>query len=57
MELTGEKASSLRAEDYKDHRIFYMTPQTLANDLEKGNIDARDVVCLVIGEFWTYLLH
>ncbi|KDN37577.1 P-loop containing nucleoside triphosphate hydrolase protein [Tilletiaria anomala UBC 951] len=50
IELTGETRSSIREEDWKAKRIFYMTPQTLNNDLEKGNCDARDVVCIVIDE-------
>jgi ATP-dependent DNA helicase MPH1 len=29
--------------------VFYLTPQTLVNDLEKGRCDPQDIVLLVIG--------
>jgi ERCC4-related helicase len=34
---------------YANKRVFYLTPQTLVNDLDKGRIDALDIVLLVIG--------
>jgi ERCC4-related helicase len=32
--------------------VFYLTPQTLINDLEKGRVDAKDIVLLVIGRWF-----
>lgn len=34
---------------WKEKRVFYMTPQTLNNDLVSENCDAKDIVLLVIG--------
>jgi ATP-dependent DNA helicase MPH1 len=32
-----------------EKRVFYMTPQTLMNDLLTENCDSRDIILLVIG--------
>jgi ATP-dependent DNA helicase MPH1 len=32
-----------------EQRVFYMTPQTLINDLLTENCDPRDIILLVIG--------
>ncbi|KAF7306708.1 hypothetical protein MIND_00462500 [Mycena indigotica] len=50
IELTGNNPVAMRARAWKEKRIFYMTPQTFFNDLEKGTCDARDVVLIVIDE-------
>jgi ATP-dependent DNA helicase MPH1 len=49
-ELTGTNQLAVRELAYAERRVFYMTPQTLANDLKRGAIDAKDIVCLVIDE-------
>lgn len=36
---------------WQEKRVFYMTPQTLMNDLRTDNCDPRDIVLLVIGLF------
>ncbi|KNZ71452.1 ATP-dependent DNA helicase MPH1 [Termitomyces sp. J132] len=35
---------------WKEKRVFYMTPQTLVNDLKTETCDVRDIVLLVIDE-------
>jgi ATP-dependent DNA helicase MPH1 len=49
-ELTGTNQLAVREAAYAERRVFYMTPQTLANDLKRGAIDAKDIVCLVVDE-------
>lgn len=48
--LTGEIAPSLREVEWEKRRLFFMTPQTLQNDLSKGYADPKSVVLLVIDE-------
>ncbi|KAK3362779.1 hypothetical protein B0T25DRAFT_442179 [Lasiosphaeria hispida] len=48
--LTGETVAKLRAEQWKTKRLFFMTPQTLMNDLSKGHADPKSIVLLVIDE-------
>ncbi|TFY79737.1 hypothetical protein EWM64_g4276 [Hericium alpestre] len=50
VELTGDKAKALRNKFWQEKRVFYMTPQTLENDLMQENCDVRDIVLLVIDE-------
>ncbi|KAJ7102172.1 hypothetical protein B0H15DRAFT_768181 [Mycena belliarum] len=50
IELTGQNPKSMRARAWKEKRVFYMTPQTLNNDLVTENCDAGDIVLLVIDE-------
>ncbi|KAJ7492863.1 hypothetical protein FB451DRAFT_1219867 [Mycena latifolia] len=50
IELTGQNLKPMRARAWKEKRVFYMTPQTLNNDLVTENCDARDIVLLVIDE-------
>lgn len=49
-EMTGNTAKSRRGDEWEEKRIFYMTPQTLDNDLRSGDIDPKDIVCLVVDE-------
>ena len=37
------------ASQWEEKRVFYMTPQTLINDLTTENCDPRDIVLMVIG--------
>lgn len=48
--LTGEIAPALREVEWEKRRLFFMTPQTLQNDLSKGYADPKSVVLLVIDE-------
>ncbi|KAJ7042488.1 hypothetical protein C8F04DRAFT_1076096 [Mycena alexandri] len=50
IELTGNNPPAMRARAWKEKRIFYMTPQTLNNDLISENCDVGDIVLLVIDE-------
>lgn len=49
-QLTGNIPKPQRATAYEERRVFYMTPQTLSNDLKSGICDAKTIVCLVIDE-------
>lgn len=48
--LTGEVDPGLRAEEWKTKRVFFMTPQTMINDLKKGYCDAKNIVLFVVDE-------
>ncbi|EIM83347.1 P-loop containing nucleoside triphosphate hydrolase protein [Stereum hirsutum FP-91666 SS1] len=49
-ELTGNVPKAQRNRAWAEKRVFYMTPQTLFNDLYQNNCDCRDIVLLVIDE-------
>ncbi|KAK4143267.1 uncharacterized protein C8A04DRAFT_29084 [Dichotomopilus funicola] len=48
--LTGETPPVLRQGEWENKRLFFMTPQTLMNDLSKGYADPKSIVLLVIDE-------
>lgn len=48
--LTGETPPVLREGEWASKRLFFMTPQTLMNDLSKGFADPKSMVLLVIDE-------
>ena len=48
--LTGEVSAGLRADEWENKRVFFMTPQTLLNDLSKGVADPKSIVLLVVDE-------
>lgn len=48
--LTGEISPALRAEEWQDKRVFFMTPQTLINDLKNGMCDPKKIVLVVVDE-------
>jgi len=48
--LTGEQAPVIRAEEWEKKRVFFMTPQTLINDLSSGIADPKKIVLLVVDE-------
>jgi ATP-dependent DNA helicase MPH1 len=48
--LTGETVPAVRAEEWAEKRVFFMTPQTLDNDLRTGIADPRKIVLLVVDE-------
>ena len=48
--LTGEISPALRSEEWEGKRVFFMTPQTLENDLKTGIADPKKIVLLVVDE-------
>jgi ATP-dependent DNA helicase MPH1 len=48
--LTGGVQPGLRSEEWKRKRVFFMTPQTLLNDLKNGYADPKKIVLLVVDE-------
>lgn len=48
--LTGDVAPALRAVDWNEKRVFFMTPQTLLNDISQGYADPKSITLLVIDE-------
>lgn len=48
--LTGEAAPGIRAEQWQSKRVFFMTPQTLMNDLKGGAADPKRIVLIVVDE-------
>lgn len=48
-ELNGEVPATKRKKIYADKRIFFMTPQTLDNDLEQERFDASRTVLIIFG--------
>ncbi|OCK81240.1 P-loop containing nucleoside triphosphate hydrolase protein [Lepidopterella palustris CBS 459.81] len=48
--LTGGIAPGLRTEEYLRKRVFFMTPQTIMNDLKTGICDPKRIVLLVVDE-------
>ncbi|UPX11523.1 DNA helicase [Ascochyta rabiei] len=48
--LTGGIQPGLRSEEWKSKRVFFMTPQTLLNDLKNGYADPKKIVLLVVDE-------
>ena len=48
--LTGGIAPGLRAEEWLSKRVFFMTPQTIINDLKTGICDPKRIVLIVVDE-------
>ncbi|GKT98731.1 fanconi anemia group m protein [Fusarium langsethiae] len=48
--LTGEIPPLLRVDEWAARRVFFMTPQTLLNDISHGYADPKSIVLLVIDE-------
>ncbi|KAL6243646.1 3'-5' DNA helicase [Rhinocladiella similis] len=48
--LTGEVSPGIRAEEWQEKRVFFMTPQTLINDLKNGMADPKKIVLVVVDE-------
>ncbi|MCJ1242990.1 3'-5' DNA helicase [Trapelia coarctata] len=48
--LTGTIAPALRAEEWISKRVFFMTPQTIINDLKAGTADPKRIILLVVDE-------
>lgn len=48
--LTGDIAPALRSDEWEKRRVFFMTPQTLLNDLSHGYADPKSIGLMVIDE-------
>ncbi|CAM1506897.1 Fc.00g065380.m01.CDS01 [Cosmosporella sp. VM-42] len=48
--LTGDIPPVLRVDEWQTKRVFFMTPQTLMNDLSHGYADPKSIALLVIDE-------
>lgn len=48
--LTGNTPPGVRAEEWSSKRVFFMTPQTIINDLKNGICDPKRLVLLVVDE-------
>ena len=48
--LTGGISPGIRAEEWQSKRVFFMTPQTIINDLKTGICDPKRLVLLVVDE-------
>lgn len=48
--MTGHNKRTQRAEMWEDKRVFYVTPQTMENDLKQGICDPKRIVLLVVDE-------
>lgn len=48
--LTGATSPGIRAEEWQTKRLFFMTPQTITNDLKTGICDPKRLVLLVVDE-------
>ncbi|KAI9802204.1 MAG: hypothetical protein M1825_002924 [Sarcosagium campestre] len=48
--LTGGVSIDLREQEWECKRVFFMTPQTLLNDLERGICDPKRIVLVVVDE-------
>uniref|UniRef100_A0A3B5ANG5 Fanconi anemia group M protein-like n=1 Tax=Stegastes partitus TaxID=144197 RepID=A0A3B5ANG5_9TELE len=49
-ELTGSTAAKQRQELWRSKRVFFLTPQVMANDLSRDTCPAQQVKCVVIDE-------
>ncbi|KAK9446532.1 uncharacterized protein V1518DRAFT_423733 [Limtongia smithiae] len=49
--LIGSTASqAVRDVIWQERRVFFVTPQTLQNDLSRGAVDPKKIVCLIVDE-------
>jgi ATP-dependent DNA helicase MPH1 len=48
--MTGESAPAIRGDKWTEKRVFFMTPQTVINDLRSGVCDPKRIVLLVVDE-------
>jgi len=48
--MTGDTSPGIRAEEWLEKRAFFMTPQTVINDLKTGICDPKKIVLIVVDE-------
>jgi len=53
-ELTGQIQSDKRPAIWASKRVFFLTPQIMQRDLERGVCPACEVVCIVVDEAHRY---
>jgi fanconi anemia group M protein len=49
-EMTGALAPELRKKEWREKRVFFLTPQVIANDISRGTCPVNNVKCLVLDE-------
>jgi Fanconi anemia group M protein len=49
-EMTGTMPPKERDKRWIDRRVFFVTPQILANDIKRGACKASEIVCVVVDE-------
>lgn len=50
MLISGSTLRSKRKEEWHNHRLFFLTPQTVQNDLSMSNFPVKDIKCVVVDE-------
>ncbi|XP_072939831.1 uncharacterized protein Fancm [Epargyreus clarus] len=50
IEMTGNMNATLRKENWESKRVFFATPQVVANDIKSGICPGKLIRCLVIDE-------
>ncbi|KAM5129154.1 Fanconi anemia group M protein isoform 2-T2 [Mantella aurantiaca] len=50
VEMTGNTQAQNRKGKWHQHRVFFLTPQVMVNDLTRGACPASEVKCLVVDE-------
>ncbi|KAH9815684.1 ATP-dependent DNA helicase mph1-like [Teratosphaeria destructans] len=48
--MTGETTPAIRGEEWLEKRVFFMTPQTVINDLKTGICDPKRIVLIIVDE-------
>lgn len=48
--MTGETTPAVRMEEWSTKHVFFMTPQTVINDLKTGICDPKKIVLVVVDE-------
>ena len=48
--ILGTLAPNKRKLLWQEKRVFFLTPQVLQNDLGRGALSAKEIVCLVFDE-------
>jgi fanconi anemia group M protein len=49
-QMTGMMKQESRKKLWTEKRVFFLTPQVIANDILKGEMDANQIKCVVIDE-------
>lgn len=49
-EMTGAMNPTDRKKQWKEKRVFFLTPQILTNDISRAACPAKEVKCLVLDE-------
>ena len=48
--MTGHMSPAARRQDWREKRVFFLTPQVLNNDTNRGTCPPSSIVCLVVDE-------